>query len=1223
MTGAWPDLRLAGPAVACWLAALGGLYLTAGCGVVVAACAALAAGGAAFAAGRAALAVGLPAGGAAHPAGWRRGRRLPGGWLPVGLLLGVVCGAASTAARVATREAEPLAGLARDRATVTVDLVVTDDPHPLRGSAGRPATYAVPAELMGLRHDSGSARLSARVLVLASDRAWRTLLPGQRVTTVGRLGPPRRGDLRAAVLSASHAPLEIGEPPWAQRAAGRLRAGLQRACEPLPAEPGGLLPGLVVGDTSRLEPAVADDFTTTGMTHLVAVSGSNVAIVIGFVLLVTRWARAGPRLAALLCALALVGFVILVRPSPSVLRAAAMGGLGLVALALGRPRAAVPALAASAAVLVMVDPQLAADAGFALSVLATAGLLLIAPGWRDALRERGVPAGLAESLAIPAAAQVACAPVIAAISGTVGLAAIPANLVAVPAVAPATVLGVAAALLSACWPAAAEWVAWLAGWPAWWLVLVARYGADAPAGVAPWPAGVVGGMLLAALLAVVLVAGRRPVVRRLVAVAAVATVVGVLPVRVVASGWPPPGWFVVACDVGQGDAVVLPVGPDQAAVVDAGPDPAATDRCLRGLGVRHVNLLLITHFHADHVGGFAGVFRGRSVAEVVTTGHPEPAAGRDAVLAGAAAEGVPVRAATAGAVYRLGGVQLFVLGPVRPLTGTRSDPNNNSLQRSEGKIIPMGSQLIERAHWGDLEDMHFAGLVRLSYEADTAQESQQAKGYMTGRDIKGRDEQEKDCRGYVEHRKGQYAYTYEEPDTSAYKRRRVTLPDGRTVYRVIRPVFEGALDDLKRGLTPDGQRLDGLIVYDIDRLTRDNRHLEDCIEVVQHFDRPIIDITGTLDLLTDNGRTVARIVVATNNKQSADTARRVHRKHLALQQAGIPAGSKRPFGWMADKRSLNLAEAEVIRAGVRRLIAGTPLNAVLAEWKAQGVVTPTGRTWVRATLIGVLRNPRLCGYRARLVNGISEETGKNFRDWEIVRKPSGEPVVGQWEPILAVDEWETVSAIVGKHANHSYDFNTRKYLLTSVVRCGKPECGRPLKGVKTMASRATYPDDFTYSCRLKKEGGCGGLSIYGPKTDEWVEQAVIARIELEAQRRQAEVAPEAWPREAELIQVRTNIADLTGAWRARPQRISSARYFALVPELEREEQELASEREQWLARRYSAVGKPPGLRTDWPGLTLAEKRAYIKEALVCVLVHPGGRGRPWSEDRLELVWRED
>ncbi|MFD5543061.1 recombinase family protein [Streptomyces sp. NPDC127079] len=97
-------------------------------------------------------------------------------------------------------------------------------------------------------------------------------------------------------------------------------------------------------------------------------------------------------------------------------------------------------------------------------------------------------------------------------------------------------------------------------------------------------------------------------------------------------------------------------------------------------------------------------------------------------------------------------------------------------------------------------------------------------------------------------------------------------------YRVIRPVFEGALEDLNRGVAPNGERLDGLIVYDIDRLTRDNRRLEDAIEVMQNFGRPIIDITGTLDLLTDNGRTVARIVTATNNEQSADTARRVSRK---------------------------------------------------------------------------------------------------------------------------------------------------------------------------------------------------------------------------------------------------------------------------------------------------------------------------------------------------------
>lgn len=150
--------------------------------------------------------------------------------------------------------------------------------------------------------------------------------------------------------------------------------------------------GLVVRDTSRLLPEVEEDFRATGMTHLNAVSGSNVAIVVGAVLLLARWARAGPRTAATLCVLALVGFVILVRPSPSVVRAAAMGAIGLAALAAGRSRSALPALAAAVTGLVLYDPDLAGDPGFALSVCATGGLLL-APGWRDALRRRAYRPG--------------------------------------------------------------------------------------------------------------------------------------------------------------------------------------------------------------------------------------------------------------------------------------------------------------------------------------------------------------------------------------------------------------------------------------------------------------------------------------------------------------------------------------------------------------------------------------------------------------------------------------------------------------------------------------------------------------------------------------------------------------------------------------------------------------------------------------------------------------
>lgn len=661
-----PDLRLAGSAVAAWLTALAGLHLGAGAALLLAAL------GAVFSTiGALHL---LQVLGRPTP----RVRRY--GWIAVAVGLGVVCGGAATGARLAVRDADALRALAEQRASVTADLVVRDDPRPIRTAPGRPATLLVATDLVRLAERDGP-RVAApvRVLVLATDPAWRGLLPGQRLSAQGRLDVPRGGDLTAVVLGATGPPVRHGSPSWAQRAAGSLRAGLQRACAPLPDAQGGLLPGLVVGDTSRLLPTVEEDFRATGMTHLNAVSGSNVAIVVGAVLLVARWCRAGPWLAAGLCGVALVGFVILVRPSPSVVRAATMGAIGLAALAAGRPRAALPALAAAVTVLILVDPALAGDAGFALSVLATGGLLLLAPRWRDGLRRRGVPAGLAEALAVPAAAQLACAPVVAGISGTVSVVAVPANLLAVPAIAPATVLGVLAAVLSPIWPAGAEFAAWLASWPAWWLVLVARYGARLPAGTLPWPGGVWGALLLAASTVALLVAIRRPVVRRLVAVVGVAAVLGAVPVRLVARGWPPSGWVVVACAVGQGDAVVLPVASGRAVVVDAGPEPAAVDACLRRLGVREVPLFVVSHFHVDHVGGVAGVFRGRRVAAVLTPALTEPETGQALVREAADGGDARLLTATAGTTYRAGGAELVVLGPPYPLRGTRSDPNNNSL----------------------------------------------------------------------------------------------------------------------------------------------------------------------------------------------------------------------------------------------------------------------------------------------------------------------------------------------------------------------------------------------------------------------------------------------------------------------------------------------------------------------------------------------------------------
>jgi competence protein ComEC len=670
-----PDLRLAGLALASWLSALVALHGRAPVAVATAAVALVGAGALWRWTGRAG----------------RAGRIRAGAWcgVAVAMLLGVACGSVATAARLVTRDAAAVAGPAHRHATVDVELTVRRDPRALRQDAGRPPSWLVPAWLHRLQEVDGTAgavRIRVRVLVLTGDPAWQSLLPGQRVRATGRLAPPRGGDLTAAVLSAAGPPELLGRPPGVQRAAGSMRAGLRAAAAPLAPEPGGLLPGLTVGDVSNLDQGVSDDFFTTGMSHLVAVSGSNLAIVVGSVALLLRAGRAPPWLTAGICGAALVGFVILCRADPSVLRAAAMGLVALVALGTGRARAALPALSATVTALVVIDPQLAGDPAFALSVLATGGLLLLAPGWRDALRRWGVPAGFAEALAVPAAAQVAVAPVIAGLSGTISLVSVAANLVAAPAVAPATILGVLAAAVSPVAPPVAELLAWLASWPAWWLVLVSRYGARVPAAVVPWPAGVTGALLLAGLTLAGLVALRHRRVRVLVAVVAGAVVLGALPVRTVVSGWPPAGAVVVACAVGQGDLVVIPLGSGAAVVVDTGPEPAAADRCLRDLRIRSVPLLVVSHLHADHIGGIEGVFRGRAVTAVLTTTVAEPESGHRLVTDTARAAAVPVQAAHPGTGYQVGAVSLTVIGPPRPLAGTRSDPNNNSHYRHRGRI---------------------------------------------------------------------------------------------------------------------------------------------------------------------------------------------------------------------------------------------------------------------------------------------------------------------------------------------------------------------------------------------------------------------------------------------------------------------------------------------------------------------------------------------------------
>ena len=592
------------------------------------------------------------------------------------------CAAASalvTGVHTSSRTTGPLALAASAEAAVTVDAVLTDDPRRVAHGA-RPGPDLVVARLrvVELRAAGRVHRLRAPVVLLSSEQAWLSLLPSVRVRVQGRLRPPEPGDDVAAVLSGRGPPVVLDGPSAVQRVAGHLRAGLRRAVAPLPAAERGLLPGLVVGDTSRLDADLQEDFRTVGLTHLTAVSGTNVAIVTGAVLLLGRRIGVGLRTGPVLAAVALAGFVVLARPSPSVLRAAVMGVVGLIALSSGNRKAAMPALAAAVVVLVLWDPDLAASPGFALSVLATAGLLVFAPGWREAMARR-MPGWLADALAVPAAAQVACGPVVVALSSSLGLLSVPANLLAVPAVAPATVAGVAAALLAPVSLPAAQAVAWL-GWPPTaWLVLVARTGARLPGASLPWPSGLRGALLLAVLTAVALLALRHRTWRRLVAACTAGAALSTTVLAVSRPSWPPPDWFLVACDVGQGDALVLAAGPGSAVVVDAGPDPALVDRCLSRLGIDHVPLVLLTHDHADHVDGLPGVLRGRRVSAVQVGPLDEPAYQAREVAELVRAAGADLGRPALGEQRSVGELSWEVVAPGRPFSGTSSDPNNSSL----------------------------------------------------------------------------------------------------------------------------------------------------------------------------------------------------------------------------------------------------------------------------------------------------------------------------------------------------------------------------------------------------------------------------------------------------------------------------------------------------------------------------------------------------------------
>lgn len=607
-----------------------------------------------------------------------------------------------------------VADLAERQVTVTATGVVRTDPRAIVAlRPGGPPRVVVEVSVSQLRARGATIPVATRVTVFADADGWSEVELGQHVVFGGRLGPADPGERSVAVVSSNGPPEVVGSAPAVFRGAEVLRSGLRAAVEGQPDDARGLLPGLVVGDTSELPADLEADMKAVGLTHLTAVSGSNTTLVVGFLVLVASWVGFGRRARLVVAAVGLVGFVVLARPDPSVLRAAVMGGVGLLGLAVGRPVRGVPVLAAAVLVLLVADPWLAREFGFVLSVLATAALVLLGRPFAERLLELGFPRSVAFAVSIPVSAQVVCGPVLVLLQPSVNPVSIPANILVGPAVAPATVLGLATTLVSPVWAAGASWLAWPAGLCAWWIAVVARVAARVPVAVAV-PGGAAGALvvvfltvlLLGAVAALVRFRRHGSRARRWLALAFVLTLGGAALVRCAprwgapSGPWPPPDWLVIGCDVGQGDSVVLRSGADSAVLVDAGPDDVLVDGCLDRLGVERLDAVVLTHFHADHVGGFAGAVGGRELGEVfVSPLVVEPAARRVAEVAADA--GAPVSVLSSGQTGGAGSVSWTVIGPAARVADESAPDSSDVNDASIALLADVGGVSVLLT--GDLE----------------------------------------------------------------------------------------------------------------------------------------------------------------------------------------------------------------------------------------------------------------------------------------------------------------------------------------------------------------------------------------------------------------------------------------------------------------------------------------------------------------------------------------
>ena len=556
-----------------------------------------------------------------------------------------------------------------------MELEILNRPKVIFQNFDRTPVYGVSVSLISIDEQPASGR---GYLIFDEQELAR----GVRVKVEGQLEPAGRNSRDSFLLKPSSEIEVVSDPTTTQGFLNDLRANYVASIAGVTPDAKTLVAGLAIGEIAELSEELEEKMRIVSLTHLVAVSGSNCAIVVGMVYLVAVGLRFGRTGRTVISLTALLLYVLLIGPDPSVLRAGVMAASVTLMIALGRRTWALNALALATLVLLIADPWLAVEFGFGLSVLATAGILLLAPAIAERLGNR-MPMPLALGLSVTISAQLFCLPLLMQLQPGLPTYSVIANLLAGPMVAPVTVLGMIALLVTPIAPWLAGLISFLASLGTWVIEMVAIIFADLPVAYFPWATGFPATVLSTLLILAVgawLRAG--PVQLRQLGVGAV-VVIAVTTISVPAASeilpksWPLKQWQVVACDVGQGDALVIQ-SRGRTALIDVGADEDLIDKCLSALLIRRIDLLVLTHFDFDHVGGLAGAIKGREVATAIISGFPDDRPATAISLERLDEAGVSVVIANPSISGVLGDYSWKILGPSKEATEAK-DSNDASV----------------------------------------------------------------------------------------------------------------------------------------------------------------------------------------------------------------------------------------------------------------------------------------------------------------------------------------------------------------------------------------------------------------------------------------------------------------------------------------------------------------------------------------------------------------